>query len=58
MCTALLVTDVSGNAYKGRTQEFAVQVPFILSYYPAGSKIESQTPDGSQGLTFHTKFPI
>jgi penicillin V acylase-like amidase (Ntn superfamily) len=35
-----------------------VQVPFILSYYPAGSKIESQTPDGSQGLTFHTKFPI
>lgn len=58
MCTALLVTDLNGNAYKGRTQEFAVQVPFILTYFPVGSKIESQTPDGKQGLTFNTKYPV
>jgi choloylglycine hydrolase len=57
-CTALLVTDVNGNAYHGRTLEFSYPVPMQMTYFPAGSKIESVTPAGVQGVTFNTKFAI
>jgi len=58
MCTAILVTDVNGNAYKGRTLEFSAPVPALLTYFPVGTKIESSTPSGKQGLTFNTKYAI
>lgn len=58
MCTVLAITDQAGNIYQGRTNEFAGQQPDALSYFPAGTKIESATPDGGQGKTFSTKYGI
>jgi len=57
-CTALVVTDTKGNAYKGRGYEFSVEVPSMITYLPAGEKIESFTPNGFKGKTFNTKYPI
>ena len=58
MCTVLAITDQTGNIYQGRTNEFAGQQPDSLSYIPADTKIESTTPDGSQGKTFSTKYGV
>jgi penicillin V acylase-like amidase (Ntn superfamily) len=57
-CTSLIITDLSGNAYKGRSLELSMPVPTLLTYFPAGTKIESATPSGKQGLTFNTKYAI
>ena len=57
-CTAIVATDLKGNAYHARTMEFSFQLPTSLTYFPAGTKIESVTPTGNQGLTFDTKYAI
>lgn len=57
-CTTILITDVSGNAYKGRTMEFNLLVPSALTYYPVGTKVQSFTPGGKRGLVFETKYPL
>lgn len=57
-CTVLAIKDASGNVYQGRTNEFAGQQPDSVTYWPAGTKMESVTPDGKQGKTFNTKFGI
>lgn len=57
-CTSITVTDLNGNAYHGRTLEFSFAFPTRLTYFPAGTKIESVTPSGEQGVTFSTKFAI
>jgi choloylglycine hydrolase len=57
-CTAIVVTDLKGNAYHARTMEFSFQLPSSLTYFPAGTRIESATPSGNQGLTFNTKYAI
>jgi penicillin V acylase-like amidase (Ntn superfamily) len=38
--------------------EFSFQLPTSLTYFPAGTKIESVTPTGNQGLSFNTKYAI
>lgn len=57
-CTTLVVTDVNGNVYQGRTLEFSDLIDSSLTYFPAGKKIQSTTPAGKQGVTFETKYPI
>ena len=57
-CTSLIISDLSGNAYKGRSLELSMPVPTVLTYFPVGTKIESVTPSGQQGLTFNTKYAI
>ncbi|MBU3595126.1 linear amide C-N hydrolase [Polynucleobacter sp. 86C-FISCH] len=57
-CTSLVITDAKGNAYKGRGWEFSVDTPAMLTYLPAGGKIESFTPSGAKGKVFETKHPI
>ena len=57
-CTTLMVMDQKGNAYHGRTNEFSGLLPEGLTYFPAGTKIESVAPSGKQGLTFNTKYAI
>jgi len=57
-CTVLAIKDVNGNVYQGRTNEFAGQQPDDITYWPAGTKMESITPDGKQGKTFNTKYGI
>lgn len=57
-CTVLAIKDASGNVYQGRTNEFAGQQPDDITYWPAGTRMESITPDGKQGKTFSTKYGI
>lgn len=57
-CTVLAIRDASGNVYQGRTNEYPGMQPDELTYFPAGSYIESVTPDGSKGMSFHTKYAI
>lgn len=57
-CTVLAITDKNGNVYQGRANEFPYQQPDSLTYWPAGTRIESVTPDGKQGMTFNTKYGI
>jgi len=55
-CTAMMMKDANGNAYQARTMEWAGVLPESLHYLPAGSSIQSETPDGKQGMTFKTKY--
>ena len=59
-CTALMVTDASGNGYYGRTMElpYTLPIPSSLTYMPAATKVESTTPSGAQGKVFNTKYAI
>lgn len=57
-CTVLSYRDANGNMYTGRTNEYAGMQPDELTYFPAGTRIESVTPDGKQGHTFNTKYGI
>lgn len=57
-CTALLYTDANGAAYKGRTMEYSFKPPTSLTLVPAGSLVQSVTPDGKQGVTFNTRYAV
>lgn len=57
-CTVLAFIDAKGNVYQGRANEFLYQQPDELTYWPAGTRIESVTPNGQQGKTFNTKYAI
>jgi len=57
-CTALAITDKQGNAYSGKTLEYAVPLPFEMSYVPAGTKVVSVAPGSKPGLSFETKYPV
>jgi penicillin V acylase-like amidase (Ntn superfamily) len=57
-CTALMITDKLGNAYSGKTLEYAVPLPFEMSYVPAGTKVVSVAPGNKPGLSFETKYPV
>ena len=58
MCTTMMTFDTSGRGYLGRTIEYSQLMPTTLTYMPAGTYIESSTPDGKQGKTFNTLYPI
>jgi penicillin V acylase-like amidase (Ntn superfamily) len=55
-CTAMMMKDANGNAYQARTMEWSGVLPEALHYLPAGSQVQSETPDGKQGMTFKTKY--
>lgn len=57
-CTVLIFKDANGAAYQARTLEFAAFLNNSISYFPAGTQIESVAPTGQSGLTFSTKYPI
>lgn len=57
-CTVLAIKDANGNVYQGRTNEFAGQQPDDITYWPAGSRMESITPDGKQGKAYITKYGV
>ena len=57
-CTALMITDKQGNAYSGKTMEYAAALPFEMSYVPAGTKVVSVAPGNEPGLSFETKYPV
>jgi choloylglycine hydrolase len=53
-----MITDKQGNAYSGKTLEYAVPLPFEMSYVPAGTKVVSVAPGNQPGLSFETKYPV
>lgn len=57
-CTAMVITDKKGNAYNAKTMEFAEPIPLLMQYIPAGTKMVSVTPTGSDGMSFLTKYAI
>ena len=57
-CTALIITDVNGAAYNGKTMEFSYPIPLHMEYIPASTTILSKTPDGKTGIAFKTKYPV
>lgn len=57
-CTLMMMKDVNGNAYVARTHEFSGVLPDVMNYFPEGSSIESQAPEGKQGMIFKTKYPF
>ncbi len=57
-CTALVITDVNGAAYNGKTMEFSYPIPLNMQYVPSGTKIRSTTPSGKIGAEFNTKYPV
>ena len=57
-CTVLAIKDANGNVYQGRTNEFAGQQPDNVTFWPAGTRMESVTPEGKQGKSFNTKYGI
>ena len=57
-CTAMVITDLNGAAYNGKTMEFSYPMPLNMEYIPAGTKIGSKTPSGKTGMEFNTKYPV
>lgn len=57
-CTALAITDTNGLGYSGKTMEYSQIIPLQMEYIPAGTKMVSLTPSGSDGMAFVTKYAI
>lgn len=57
-CTSLAVTDTSGNVYHGRTMEFSGQAPGTLTYFPVGTRIDSESPANKSGMSFKTQYAM
>lgn len=57
-CTALMITDTNGVGYSGKTMEYPAPIPLAMTYLPAGTRIVSFAPDGSDAVSFETKYPI
>lgn len=57
-CTALTISDVNGNFYRARTMEYGGLMPGSVAYIPAGSRVESLTPNGKQAITFNMKYAV
>ncbi|MFG1395080.1 linear amide C-N hydrolase [Xanthobacter agilis] len=56
-CTALLYRDAKGGVYAGRTLELPMELPYLLSYLPAGQVITSDVL-GRDPLRFQTRHAI
>lgn len=57
-CTALSIFDTNGNVYHARTMEYGGLFPGYVTYIPAGSRVESLTPDGKQAKSFDMKYAV
>jgi len=47
-----MITDKKGNGYSAKTMEYAVPMPFEMSYVPPGTKVVSVAPGKKPGLSF------
>ena len=43
MCTSLLLKDLSGSVYAGRTLELPAELPYLVAYLPKGTALSSKT---------------
>ncbi len=58
MCTCLGIVDSQNNIYQGRTLELTEDLPSWLTYYPQKTFFQKQAPDGSNGLSYYSKYEI
>ncbi|MCW2257521.1 choloylglycine hydrolase [Providencia alcalifaciens] len=58
MCTSLAIVDNQNNIYQGRTLELTENLPSWISYYPKNTFFQKQAPDGSNGLSYSSKFDM
>lgn len=56
-CTKLTYFDTSGNAYHGRTMELGGDLPWLLTYFPAGQTFESDV-DNVPPLTYTAQYAM
>ena len=56
-CTKLTYLDANGNAYHGRTMELGGDLPWLLTYFPAGQTFESDV-DGVPPLTYTAQYAM
>ncbi|OXR47936.1 linear amide C-N hydrolase [Pusillimonas sp. T2] len=54
-CTSLLYKDINGVPYAGRTMELPMELPYEVTYFPAGYKFDSQAKDHPE-LRFESKY--
>lgn len=52
------ISDTNGLAYSGKSMEYSKPIPLDMTYVPAGTRMTSFAPDGSDGLVFTTKYAI
>jgi choloylglycine hydrolase len=57
MCTSLIYKDAAGKPYFGRTLELTIDLPYQLSYFPAGFEIASTVP-GHPAFKFNAAHAI
>jgi len=53
-----MITDKQGNAYNGKTLEYATPMPFEMAYIPAKTKVTSLAPESRPGLSFETQYAV
>ena len=54
-CTSLLYKDAQGMPYAGRTMELPMELPYEVTYFPVGSKFDSQVKEHPD-LTFASRY--
>lgn len=57
-CSSLTITDKQSHIYHGRTLEFSADLPSWLTYYPKNRYFQKKTPDGKNGINYHSKYEI
>lgn len=57
-CTTLSVSDTKGGVYFGRTLEMALDLPYEVTYFPAGREIDSTHAESTTGLRYRTKHHL
>jgi penicillin V acylase-like amidase (Ntn superfamily) len=57
-CTSLLYFDANGAAYAGRTLELAGELPYRVTYFPAGQRTTSEAAAGAPALDFTSKYRV
>lgn len=57
MCTSLLYVDAAERPYVGRTLELSIELPYLMSYFPAQTSLTSVL-EGLPGLSWTTRYAL
>lgn len=57
-CTSLLYFDANGAPYAGRTLELAGELPYFVTYFPAGQRTTSQGSADAAALDYASTYRV
>lgn len=57
-CTSLTYTDAKGAVYYGRTLELALELPYLVTYFPAGETFSSKVAANTAPLNYRSRYRI